>query len=123
MLKKTIIYLSLFAIISFSGDSYLKYCIAQQNKHESPYRLAFASVGANLLESRLDCWATIKIDGSQNQLNQVLTQLIQHLNLPTETDKILHEENKDITTLQYNLVLGNMGYCFLLQSNQTKDRI
>lgn len=123
MMKKTITYLIFFAIISFFGDSYLKNCIAQQDKSESPYRLAFASVGANLLESRVDCWATIKTDGSQEHMNQVLMQLLQHLNLPAETDKILHGEKNGTKMLEYNLVLAKLQYYFLLQSDQTVNNI
>lgn len=117
MLKKVIIYLALFAAISFSSDSYLKYCIAQQNKNESPYRLAFASIGANLLESRIDCWATIKTDGSENELGLILVQLLQHLDLPAESDRFLYQEKNDIRTLEYHLILANMQYYFLLQSS------
>lgn len=123
MMKKTITYLIIFAIISFFGDAYLKNCIAQQDKNESPYRLAFASVGANLLESRIDCWATIKTDGSQNQMNQMLIQLLQHLNLPAETDKILPGEINGIKMLEYELVFANSQYYFLIQSDWAGNNI
>ncbi len=123
MIKKTIAYVILFAIISFLGDSYLKNCIAQHHKNESPYRLAFASVGANLLEFRIDCWATIKTDGSENQMNQVLMQLLQQLNMPTETTRVLPGEKNGIKTLEYNTVLANTQYYFLLQSDQIGNHI
>ena len=122
MMKKTIIYLIIFAIISFCSDTYLKNCIAQQNKSEPPYRLAFASVGANLLESRIDCWATIKTGGNQNEMNQILMQLLQQLNLPAKTDRILPGGKNGIKTLEYNLVQAHVQYYFLLQSDQTRNK-
>lgn len=118
MLRKTIAYLVIFAIIYFCSDSYLKYCIAEQSKNQTPYRLAFASIGANLLESRIDCWATINTDGSLEELDQILLQLLNHLDLPAQSNRFLHREEHDIITVEYNLILPDMKYSFLLQTDK-----
>ncbi len=118
MSKKVIIYLSLFAILSLCGDSYLKNCTAQQN--QSPYYLAFASIGANLLESRLDCWAKIKTSKSAEELDQILLHLLNHLNLPADQNEFLHEENNDLITLRYTFNSNELNFYFLLQTNKSQ---
>ncbi len=119
MFRKTMAYLAIFAIIYFCSDSYLKYCIAEQSKNQTPYRLAFASIGANLLESRIDCWATIKTDGSFGELDQILLRLLNHLDLPAQSNRFLHREEHDIITVEYNLILPDTQYFFLLQTDKT----
>lgn len=121
MLKKGIIYLVLFAIFCLFGNSYLEYCVAQQSKNQSPYYLSFASIGANLLESRLDCWAKINTGKSTEELDQILLQLLNHLKLPADPNEFLREENNDTITVEYILNLSELNFDFLLQTNKAGD--
>lgn len=59
MFKKFLFYLSLFTMLIIIGDYGIDYTIAKQINNKSPYYLSFVSIGANSLESRMDCWATM----------------------------------------------------------------
>ncbi len=121
MLKKVMTYLMLFAIFSFLGDSYLKNCIAQQTQIRSPYYLSFASIGANLLESRMDCWAKIRTSRNAEELDQVLEHLLNLLKIPADMNGFLHHENEDIITVEYSYNLNELNFYFLLQTNKKGD--
>lgn len=116
MFKNAIILLGLLAITCISSDLYLKHCIAQQHKSELAYRLAFASIGAILLESRIDCWATIKTDTSEAELKEMLERALRLLDLPCAGGAFYQEKNNR-RSLRYHLAMANMQYELLLQSN------
>ncbi|MFA7078650.1 MAG: YwmB family TATA-box binding protein [Syntrophomonas sp.] len=118
-MKKTIIYITIFAIICFSSDCALKYSMGKEIENQSPYYLSFASIGANLLESRLDCWAKIKTTSNNEEMNQALLKVLNHLDLPAEQDKFLYQENNQITAVQYDLCNNDQKYYFMIQTNKT----
>ena len=118
-MKKVIIYIIIFAIICFSSDCALKYSMGKEIENQSPYYLSFASIGANLLESRLDCWAKIKTISNNDEMNQALLKVLNHLDLPADENKFLHQENNEITMVQYNLCNNNQSYYFVIQTNKT----
>jgi len=117
-MKRAIIYLTIFAIICTYSDSALKYSIGNQIDNQSPYYLSFASIGANLLESRLDCWAKIKTASNNEEMNQSLLMILKHLNLPADENEFLHQENDEIILTQYDLSYNNQTYYFMLQTNK-----
>jgi hypothetical protein len=117
-MKRTIIYLILFLFICSSSDSALKYSIGSEIDNQSPYYLSFASIGANLLESRLDCWAKIKTVSNSEEMNQYLLMILSHLNLPADKNDFLHQENDEISLIQYDLNYNNQNYYFMLQTNK-----
>ena len=75
-MKKCVYYICIFIILCFFGDSAIKYSIAQQIENQSPYCLSFASIGANLLESRLDSWAKIKTVKTFAEMDQELKKIL-----------------------------------------------
>ncbi len=119
-MKKVIVYVILFVIICFSSDTALKYSIGKEIDNQSPYYLSFASIGANLLESRLDCWAKIKTVSSREEMNQTLLMILNHLNLPADENEFLHQENEEILLTQYDLSYDNQNYYFMLQTNKSE---
>jgi len=117
-MKKAIMYLIVFVIICYYSESALKYTMGKEVDNQSPYYLSFASIGANLLESRLDCWAKIKTISSEEEMNQSLLMILNHLNLPADENEFLHQENKEILLTQYDLNYNNQNYYFMLQTNK-----
>lgn len=117
-MKKVFFYIIIFVIICFSGDSALKYSIGKEIDSQSPYYLSFASIGANLLESRLDCWAKIRTVTTNEETDQALTKILNHLNLPASQSDFLHQENEETMITQYDLQYNDQNYFFLLQTNK-----
>jgi len=117
-MKKVFFYIIIFVIICFSGDSALKYSIGKEIDSQSPYYLSFASIGANLLESRLDCWAKIRTVTTNEERDQALIKILNHLNLPASQNDFLHQENQETMITQYDLHYNNQNYFFLLQTNK-----
>lgn len=119
-MKKCIYYIIIFIILCIFGDSAIKYSIAQQIDEQSPYCLSFASIGANLLESRLDSWAKINTVKTFAELDQELIQILTTLDLPVKQDNFLHQEHDGQKHLRYELVFDEQSYLFTLQTD-TKE--
>lgn len=117
-MKKIFLYLTLFVIICFSSDTALKYSISKEIDNQPPYYLSFASIGANLLESRLDCWAKINTVSSHEEMSQYLLLVLNHLKLPADANKFLYQDNEEIMLVQYDFNYKNKNYYFMLQTNQ-----
>lgn len=117
-MKKAIVYLTIFVIICFLSDSALQYSLGEEIDNQSPYYLSFASIGANLLESRLDCWAKIKIAPTNKELDQALQKILLYLKLPADEKEFLHQENNDIIISQYELSKDGLSYLIILQTNK-----
>ncbi len=117
-MKRAIFYIFLFVIICYYSELTLNNSIGQELNNRSPYYLSFASIGANLLESRLDCWAKIKTITSAEEMNQTLLTILNHLDLPADKNEFLHQETEELLLTQYNLNYNNRNYYFMLQTNK-----
>lgn len=117
-MKRAIFYISLFVIICYYSELTINNSIGQEVNNRSPYYLSFASIGANLLESRLDCWAKIKTINSADEMNQTLLMVLNHLNLPADQNEFLHQETEDLLLTQYYLNYQDKNYYFMLQTNK-----
>ncbi len=115
-MKKIMAYLSVFILLCFFTDSAIKYSIAQQINEQSPYCLSFASIGANLLESRLDSWAKIKSLRTFAEMDQELINILTLLDLPINKENFLHQEQNEKKILRYELLQNDQSYLFTLQS-------
>lgn len=120
-MKKVTIYLLIFVMVCFISDSALKYSIGQDIKNQSPYYLSFTSIGANLLESRLDCWAKIKATSSYDEMDQVLVETLHQLALPADESKFQHQEKDGISLVRYDFSNNNQYYYILLQTNASAN--
>jgi hypothetical protein len=120
IMKKLIYYIIIFVIICLASDSALKYSIGKEIDNQSPYYLSFASIGANLLESRLDCWAKIKAVSTYQELDIELHKILNHLELPIDEKEFLHQETNDTIISKYEVISKNgQSYLFILQTNKT----
>jgi hypothetical protein len=116
IMRKAIIYIIIFAIVYFANESVIQNGLTKEINNQSPYYLSFASIGANLLESRLDCWAKIKTVNNNEEVDQKLLEILSHLNLPANQNEFLHRENEETTITQYDFTYNNQNYYFLLQT-------
>lgn len=117
-MQKVLLYIFLFA--SFCGiiEWSVNYTVAKQIKSQSPYCLSFSSIGANLLESRIDCWAKIKTTSSTEEMDQNLIIILNHLQLPVENHKFVHAHNNNGDSLEYDCQKSAATFRFILQSDQ-----
>jgi len=120
-MKKSLGYLILFGTICFLTNFVLQYGIGKEIDNQPPYYLSFASVGANLLESRLDCWAKIKTVSNSEEIDKSLLEVLNYLDLPAEKRKFLHQESREAITAQYELHHEDQNYLFILQTNKTNN--
>ncbi len=118
-MKKIIIYIGLFIFLCMMSNYGIDYTVGKQIEKQSPYYLSFASIGANSLESRLDCWAKIKTTSSKTELNSYLLNILRSLNLPAEQNKFGFESNDNSTILSYETTYETIKYHFIMESNET----
>jgi hypothetical protein len=119
-LKKVILYILIF--ICFCGliELSVNYSLGQQIENQSPYCLSFSSIGANLLESRIDSWAKIKTTSSAKQLDQHLITILEKLQLPINNYKFKHTSDNTINSLEYECQKSTATFQFILQSDKNQ---
>lgn len=115
-MKRIYYYLGIFIFFCFLGNSAIQYSIARQIEEQSPYCLSFASIGANFLESRLDCWAKIKSAKSFAEMDQELINILTALELPLQKQNFQHQEHDGKKVLRYEFVCHQQYYLFTLQN-------
>lgn len=116
-MRRILSYLCLFIILCFMADAGIKYSIARQIDDQSPYCLSFASIGANLLESRLDCWAKIKTVKTYADMDQQLSEILALLDLPINEQDFQHQKQNGTQILRYKLNHNNHNYLFIIQTD------
>lgn len=117
-MKKCFIYIITFIILIFVCNYSIDYTVGKQLEKQSPYYLAFTSIGANSLEFHIDCWAKIKTISSENELKSYLQNILQTLNLPDELDNYRFHKNRNSVILQYEISSPDQKYIFLLESDE-----
>lgn len=115
-MKKPLIYIAVFIIICCLADFGIKESIAKQNDNRSPYCLSFASIGANLLECRLDCWAKIKTANNFTELDIELIKILHLLNLSVQESSIKHKQHDGQLSVSYQITKGQNDYYINLQT-------
>jgi len=80
-MKRIIFYLILFASLCGLGSYAADTLAYQKVANQSPIYLSFASIGANSLESRLDCWATINHKLDEEQRERIILDIMDDLGL------------------------------------------
>ena len=122
MIKKVFIYLILFFLICFFSNLTIKKSISDQLDNKPPYFPSFASIGANLLESRLDCWAKIKTATNDFDMDQALLKILVHLQIPADGSKFLHQDDGKFKSTEYDVQCNEINYHFLVQTDQTNQQ-
>lgn len=119
-MRKVILYILIFACFCGLIELSVNYSLGKQIENQSPYCLSFSSIGANLLESRIDSWAKIKTASSSKQLDQHLINILEHLQLPIDSHKFKHTDNNAINSLEYECQKADETFQFILQSDENQ---
>lgn len=117
-MKKIIIYILVFIILCFLADVGINDSMAKQIDNQSPYCLSFASIGANLLESRLDCWAKIKSADTFEEMDHELIKILNLLDLPVHQTAFTHQADAGKLTLRYQAAKAQSNYLITLQTEK-----
>jgi len=80
--------------------------------------LAFSKIGATLLESRLDAWATIKDSSSPAELKRLLIEVGEALDVELDTESLSISANNGLTLLGTSVTKGDTRYILTAQSSQ-----
>lgn len=115
-MRKLFIYIFVFILLCYVIETEIKHSIAEPIDHGSPYCLSFTSIGAILLESRLDCWAKIKTANHFQELDAELIMILQLLDLPFPRSAIMHEQQTDHISLFYHATKNQTDYFIRLQT-------
>lgn len=115
-MKQIFYYIGFFILFCFLGNTAVQYSIARQIDERSPYCLSFASIGANFLESRLDCWAKIRLAKTFSEMDQELINILTTLSLPVQKQNFQHQEHDGKKILRYEMVCNQQYYLFTLQN-------
>ena len=95
----------------------IEYSLAKQWEKRSPIQLAFASIGVNSLESRLDCWAMLNTSSSKKDLTDYLKKLTKPLQIEIQDSQIFYYYNYKSTEVSYSCKKNDICYHFTLQSD------
>ncbi|MGI5920574.1 MAG: YwmB family TATA-box binding protein [Syntrophomonadaceae bacterium] len=117
-MRRAVMYLIVFSILCLLMQQGINHTLGNQIKNQSPFCLSFTSIGANLLESRLDCWAKIRLTSTSKDLEQNLIQILQHLRLPVERKGFIYNTSPGIIELSYSCDQESLNYNFCLTSSQ-----
>ena len=121
-MKKLYLYIIAFVTLCSLGNIFVNHNLGKQIENKSPFRLSFASIGANLLESRLDCWAKIKTVNNFEEMDQALIQILSYLDLPIDRTHFQYNEDPLQMELQYEIYQNQNNYSFILQSEKKDNR-
>jgi len=83
----------------------------------SLYSLAFTCTGANLLESRIDCWAKLKTNSSTDEMRILLARVAAKLGDNTGPVRFHTNINNGVTIVRGNFTKGNERFFLTAQSN------
>ncbi|MGI5879636.1 MAG: YwmB family TATA-box binding protein [Syntrophomonadaceae bacterium] len=121
-MKKGLIYLTIFALMVLIANYSIEYSLAKQWEKRSPIQLAFASIGANSLESRLDCWAMLNTNNNEKDLTEYLIKLTKQLQIEIQDSQIFYYYNDKSTEVSYSCKNNDICYHFNLQSDYINNR-
>lgn len=116
-MKKVFIYITIFILMVLIANYGIEYSLAKQWEKRSPIQLAFASIGANSLESRLDCWAMLNISSNKKDLNELLKKITKQLQIDLNESQLFYYYSNNTTELSYKHKNGDISYYFTLQSD------
>ncbi len=117
-MRKAIIYLGFFIFFIIISNYGIDYSVSKQLEKQSPYYLAFASIGVNSLEFHLDCWAKIKTTSSAEDLESYWKIIMAMLKLPAEQNLVTYEKTNNSLILSYIISHEGVNYHFILESDE-----
>ncbi|MDD3853833.1 MAG: YwmB family TATA-box binding protein [Syntrophomonadaceae bacterium] len=121
-MKKGLIYIIIFSLMVLIANYGIEYSLAKQWENRSPIQLAFASIGANSLESRLDCWAMLNTSSNKRDLNEYLEKITEQLQINLDESQLFYYYSNNLIELRYKHKNENICYYFTLQSDFINNR-
>ncbi|NLW91867.1 MAG: hypothetical protein GXY34_09735 [Syntrophomonadaceae bacterium] len=109
-MQKPLAYLLIFIFLTLAGSIGADYTMARHVAERSPYYLCFASIGAISLESRLDCWAKLKANLNDDEMNIKLTEILKPLNLSPADGRTNLKHQGSIHKLHYTCHKRGLDY-------------
>lgn len=116
-MKKVLLYIIIFASICYLTNYSIDYTIGKQLQNQSPYYLSFASIGANSLESHLDCWAKLKSTSSNEDMEAYLLDILECMGISVIKEKMLWQQNDSGKTLYYEIKMESENYYIAIENN------
>lgn len=116
-MKKIFLYLSAFLILTTFSNQALNFTLGYESKNRSPYSLAFASVGVNLLESRIDSWAKIKLCSTESEMQKEAERILKALNFAINNKNFSYFEDQALNKLVYLKEDKNKSIQLIIHSN------
>ena len=117
-MKRSIAYIIVFITLCLICNYSIDYVQGKQIKEQSPYYLSFASIGANYLESRLDCWAKIKTSSTTEELQDYLNSLLQSLDIILEPELLTITDTDATTILHYGMSRSGENLFIAIKSDK-----
>lgn len=127
-MKRIIVYLMVFALLCFLSNHFINTCLARESQSHSPYYLAFASTGANLLELRFDSWAKIRINSTLEDLDfedmdAVIQEHLSLIKLSIDPAQIRHHSEENHLQASYQLHADHAVYKMAVQGSANSTAI
>lgn len=120
-MKKFFAYIIIFIFLCSICSLGIDYTIGKQIENQSPYYLSFASIGANSLESRMDCWAKLKTTSTEKEMKSIMEKLLINLGLSIEPEKMIHGTTRHSNILRYEACQENHKFFLILESDQMEN--
>lgn len=115
-MKKILIYISLFILLTTAAGFAFDSAIARQADEIPPYCLSFASIGAIFQESRLDAWA--KINTEQQQQAE-----IQKISAALGLEEAAWSKHINKKSNRYLFSMGDTSYMIIWEQNNINQAL
>lgn len=115
-MKRALFSIVFFILLCFLGNHTIDYTMGRHIENRSPYSLAFASIGAISLESRLDCWAKLKANSTENELHKYMQKLTSILGIEYQLENVLIHSSPDIREIEYSITQEDIEYYLAVQT-------
>ncbi|QGU00735.1 hypothetical protein SYNTR_2141 [Candidatus Syntrophocurvum alkaliphilum] len=113
-MKRFLLYIIIFAALCHIADTSIHSAVSRDFEKRSPYQLSFASIGANLLEFRMDSWAKIKINTTE-EMKQQLKQSLDILEIEYCENNLEYRKSGTNDIIYYNTVKNGDEIDFTLE--------
>ncbi|KUG05307.1 hypothetical protein ASZ90_017288 [hydrocarbon metagenome] len=120
-MRKALLYLIIFASLCAVSGYGIDYHVNNKLNHQSPYYLSFASIGAISLESRLDCWAKINQELSQDELETKFVKVLKDLGMARSIEKIIKTDKEYGHHISYTVQSKEITYVFSAETDSDKN--
>jgi len=115
-MKRAFFSIILFLLLCGLSNHTIDYTMGKHIENRSPNSLAFASIGAISLESRLDCWAKLRASSTENELQKYMQKLTSSLDLEYQPENVQIHTSADTLEIEYSIIQQGIDYYLALQS-------